>query len=147
MQACHASIWHYRESQKSKEKIEGVLGQTFIFEADQKINCCKNQYSVLKIRDSVREHQPGVSYLPTIPFRSTNPEPRIFLRFRSGASIWSLACSYDSVRENQPGVSYLPTIPFGSVNPESRIFYDSIQQRLPESRIFLTILFKKCDNL
>ena len=78
--------------------------------------------SLVSTYDSVREHQPGVSYLPTIPFGSINPESRIFLRFRSGASIRSLVFSYDSVRERQPGVSYLSTIPFGSVNPESRIF-------------------------
>ena len=75
-----------------------------------------------KIYDSVRENQPGVSYLPTISFESINPESRIFLRFRSGASTRSLVFFYDSVREHQPGVSYLHTIPFGSINPESRIF-------------------------
>ena len=74
--------------------------------------------SLVSFYDSVREHQPGVSYLPTIPFGSTTR---------------SLVSSYDSVREQQPGVSYLPTIPFGSINPESRIF--------------LTIPFEKCDNL
>ena len=58
----------------------------------------------------------------TIPFGSINPESRIFLRFRSGASTRSLVSSYDSVREHQPGVSYLPTFPFESINPESRIF-------------------------
>ena len=58
----------------------------------------------------------------TIPFGSINSESRIFLRFRSGASIRSLVASYDSVREHQPGVSYFPTIPFGSINPESRSF-------------------------
>ena len=48
--------------------------------------------------DSVREHQPGVSYLLTIPFGSINPESRIFLRFRSGASTRSLVSPYDSAR-------------------------------------------------
>ena len=124
-----------RKSQRSKKEIEGISGQTFIFEEDQKINCCKNQYSILKIYDSVQEHQPGVSYLlrfrsgastrslvsSTIPFGSINPESRIFydsvrehqpgvshlLRFRSGASTWSLVSSCDSVREHQPGVSHL----------------------------------------
>ena len=119
--------------------------------------------------DSVREYQPGVSYLPTIPFGSINPKSRIslsfptipfgsinpksriFLRFRSGISTRSLVSSYDSVRERQPevsyfsflsydsvreyqsGVSYFPTIPFGIINLESRIF--------------LTISFKKYDNI
>ena len=146
MQACHASNWHCRERQRSKEEIESVPRQTFIFEEDQKINCCKNQYSVLKRYDSVREHQLGVSYLPTIPFGSNNPESRIafptipfgsinpesriFLQFCSGASTRSLVSSYDSVREHQPGVSYFLMIPFGSINLESRILfsYDSIRE-------------------
>ena len=45
-------------------------------------------------------------YLSTIPFGSINPESRIFLRFRSGASTRSLVSFYDSVREHQPRVSY-----------------------------------------
>ena len=86
--------------------------------------------------DSVREHQPGVSYLPTIPFGSINPESRIFLRFRSGASTRSLVSFYDSVREHQLGVSYFPTILFGSVNPESHIFLTIPFGSIdPESRI------------
>ena len=100
----------------------------------------------MKTCDSVREHQPGVSYLlrfhsgastrslvsPVIPFGSINPESRIFLRFRSRVSTRSLVSScdstrslvsfYDSVREHQPGVSYPLTIPFGIINPKSRIF-------------------------
>ena len=88
---------------RSKEKIEGVSGQTFIFEEDQKINCCKNQYPILKIYDSVREHRPGVSY-------------SFVLRVRSGVSTRSLVFFYDSVREHQPGVSYFPTILFGSID-------------------------------
>ena len=130
---------------RSKEEIESVSRQTFISEEDQKINCCKNQCPVLKICDSVREHQPGVSYLlwfrsgastrslvsSTIPFGSINPESRIFC---------------DSVRGHQPGVSYLlrfrsgastrslvsSAIPFGGINPESRIFYDSVREHQPE---------------
>ena len=78
--------------------------------------------SLVSFYDSVREHQPGVSYLSTIPFRSIDPESRSFLRFRSGASTRSLVSFYDSVREHPPGVSYLLTIPFGSIHPESCIF-------------------------
>ena len=62
--------------------------------------------SLVSTYDSVRERQPGVSYLPTIPFGSINPESRIFLRFRSGVSTRSLVFFYDSVREYQSGVSY-----------------------------------------
>ena len=73
----------------------------------------------------------------TIPFGSINPESRIFLwfrsgattrslvlhflRFRSGASTRSLVFFYDSVREYQPGVSYFP--------------YDSIQKNVTIFRI------------
>ena len=126
---------------KSKiEEIEGVPRQTFIFEEDQKINCWKNQYSVLKIYDSVRKHQPEVSYLPTIPFGSINPKSRIFQRFRSGASTRSLVSFYDSIREHQPEVSYPSTIPFGRNDPESRIFFHfhtiPSGSNDPESRIF-----------
>ena len=78
--------------------------------------------SLVSFCDSVREHQPGVSYLPTIPFGSINPESHIFLRFRSGASTRNLVSSYDSIGEHLPRVSYLPTIPFGSINLKSRIF-------------------------
>ena len=74
-----------------KSKVS--LNKLSFFEEDKKINCCKNQYLILKVYDSVRERQPGVSYFPTIPFGSVDPESRIF-----------------------------PTIPFGSVDPESRIF-------------------------
>ena len=96
----------------------------------------------------------------TIPFGSINPESRIFLRFRSGASTRSLVffvlrfCSgvstrslvffYDSVREHQSGVSYFPTISFGSINPESRIplFYDSVREYQPGVSYFSTIPFE-----
>ena len=95
-----------------------------------------------------------------IPFGSINPESRIFLRFRSGATTWSLVLhflrfrlgastrslvsTYDSVREHQPRISYLPTISFGSNNPESRITFPTIPfgSINPESRIaFPTIPF------
>ena len=46
--------------------------------------------SLVASYNSVREHQPGISYLPTIPFGSINPESRIFLRFCSGVSTRSL---------------------------------------------------------
>ena len=71
---------------------------------------------------------------PAIPFGSINPESRIFLRFRSGASTRSLVFFYDSVREHQPGVSYFLMISLGSVNPESRIFfsfYDFVREYQP----------------
>ena len=72
----------------------------------------------------------GTSTRSLVSFYDSVRESRIFLRFRSGASTRSLVSSYDSVREHQPGVSY---VSFKSVNPESRIF--------------LTIPFEKCDNL
>ena len=85
------------------------LNKPSFFEEDQKINCCKNQYSVLKVYDSVREYQPEVSYFfSTIPFRSINLKSRIsFLRFRSGTSTRKSRIFF--------------TIPFISVNSESRI--------------------------
>ena len=64
--------------------------------------------SLVFFYDSVREHQPGVSYFSYDSVRD----------LQSGVSYFS----YDSVREHQPGVSYLSTIPFGSINPESRIY-------------------------
>ena len=86
--------------------------------------------SLVSAYDFVWEHQPGVSYLPTISFRSINPKSRILLRFCLGASTRSLVSSHDSVLEHQPRVSYffydsvrecqlrvsyLPTISFGSL--------------------------------
>ena len=125
----------------------------------------------LKIYDSVREHQPRVSYFPTISFGSIDLESRIPLFYNSVQEyqIRSLVFFYDSVREHQLGVSYFPTILFGSVNSESRISLSfptipfgsiNLESRMfrsfstilfgsvnPESRIFLTIPLEKCDNL
>ena len=127
--------------------------------------------------DSVREHQPGVSYLPTIPFGSINPESRIrpmipfgsinpesriFLRFRSGASTRSLASSYDSVRKHLPECRIFLRFRSGASTRSLVSFYDSIREHQPEvsylptipfksinpkSRIFLMIPFEKCANL
>ena len=112
----------------------------------------------------------------TIPFGSINPESRIFLRFRSGAStrslvfsailfgsinlesriyLWfrsgastqSLVSFCDSVREHQPGVSYLPTIPFGTINPESRIFLRFRSGVSTRSLVFFLRFHSRCDNL
>ena len=91
---------------------------------NQKISCCKNQYSVLKIYNSVLEHQPGVSYFPMIPFESVDPESRILL-------------FYNSVREHLPKVSYFSPIPFGSINPESRIFLRFRSGASTRSLVFL----------
>ena len=68
--------------------------------------------------DSVREHQPGVSYL---------------LRFRSGASTRSLVSSM---------------IPFGSINSESRILLRFRSGVSTRSLVFffLTIPFEKSDH-
>ena len=79
----------------------------------------------------------------TIPFGSINPESRIFLRFRVGASTRSL-------------IFFCFTIPFGSINPESRIFlrfrsgastrslvfsYNSVRERQPGVSYFSFILY------
>ena len=118
-------FWRGSEDQLLQESI-------FSFE-NMRFRSGASTRSLVSSYDSVREHQPEVSYLPTIPFESINPESRTFLWFRSRASTRSLVSSYDSVREHQPGVSYFPAIPFGSINSESCIF--------------LTIPFEKRDNL
>ena len=119
--------------------------------------------SLVSSYDSVREHQPGVSYLHkipfgsnnpesriaflTIPFGSINPKSRIFLRFRSGASTRSLVSFYDSVREHQPGVSYLLRFRLGASTRSLVSFYDSVREHQPGVSYFPTVSFGKCDNL
>ena len=92
--------------------------------------------SLVSSYNSVREYQPEVSYLPTIPFGSINPESLIFLRFYSGASTRSLVSSYNSVRECQPGVSYLLRFRSGASTRSLVFSYDSVREYQPEVSYF-----------
>ena len=132
--------------------------------------------SLVSSYDSVREHQPEVSYPSAIPFGSINPESHIFLRFRSGETTRSLVfsfifirfrpgattrslvfsfISYDSVREKRPGVSYFLSFSYDSVREQRPgVSYFLSFHTIPfgsndlESHIsFLTFLFGRCDNL